>query len=963
MYRLDSWIRKFDRVLNSTDSDTLEKSSSAPVLFLVAQYLFRRVERWFPVLKGHSLSGMLSFLVLIPFLVLGPSFSSFRVSQPSAYVTLVLAYVGFFFLLWLATGCLTLFWVQFTTLATIFCLLFVVPVLKETELISFQLQTSEIHGGLYPHLLQPFAMIMAGVAMVAGIGASIALARGREEFPKDQMPELLLQRTELFEDPDKEVPLPKLHVLMLALFMVPLRFPVELLLLPSFYVVAASNGGTRDYIFIPILLFGSWLLIALGEIFERLRLGRRLMQRLFSYGGLWLTSVVIIGLAGAWLLDVSYVTTVMTSSSLLVVQYLIASFCLFWWMEYWLNRALSQRLLGLFSPTNKKPVTIPYAYTPAADLTPESIPKVVSEGRTLRLHGAGRFITIGKQKPDEKETSEGEYCWNFIDRTDLFAALAESASPKNREHVRKATKVIKQRIKTYFVLLNAGLVIVLLACGYYVETRDFKAVVTAEESESPSGIAPDMLLFPRAFGTAATPASVPMSPTGSIERPRVILVAASGGGTRAALYATSLLHGLSRIDALDDVRIVSGVSGGGLSMAWFASRYKRLLADDFVARSEAWDDYYRAMEYPYIVDVLHGGAESRIAQGVPLGQLLAESFGEQLYSKADDIGWRFNDVPESLGLILNTTLCGQFPPQHGDSKRTGAVNRFDAANSSGLFAGSRLIFTNLACRSAFDRVDQDSDTADKCMQYVVIDDGSVRLASAAALNANFPPVFPNAPVDLVRPSKDVHRFWVTDGGAQENRGVLSLLHVLKESVSHLQAKKPVDPKSLPDIHIIVAEASADSVAYSADRGVGAATVAKDQLAIVWAKSLLTQINAAYQNMQGDAKDAARIKMTMLPMPSCLRCGGIGTHWMLPKTVQVKATEVPGLESDTPVELSQKTVMQLIRDLHLPEGVEPSVEHTESNDAIQTVRKWIDNDPLFNHPAKWHELRESLKKSK
>ncbi len=966
MYRLDSLIRKLDRVVNSTDSSTLEKSPAAPQLFAVAKYLFQRIEHWFPVVKGHSLAGMLSFLALIPFLILGPSFSSFRVWQPSAYVTLLLAYVGFFFLLWLANGCLTLFWVQFTTLATIFCLLFLVPVLKESELISFDLKSSEIHGGLYPHLLLPFAMIMAGVAMLAGFGAAIALAKSREEFPADQTPELLLAKTELFEDPEKQTPLPPFRVLLLALIMVPLKFPVELLLPTSLYVVSASNGGTRDYVFIPLLLLGSWLLIAFGEIFDRLRLARRLIQRLFGYGGLWLTSVVIIGLAASWLGHVSYVTTVLASDSWLVVQYLIAAFCLFWWMEYWLNRALSERLLGLFAPTEKKPEAIPYTFTPTSSSNLANAPKVAHGGRSLRLHGAGRFITLGKH------ATEDENCWNFIDRTDLFTELANSASVEARDQVRKATKLIHQRIKTYFVLLNAGLVVLLLLCGYFVETRNMNAVVTAERSEQASGIDPDSLLFPQLKSASATDpaaaanAGVSNTPTvapatAPTPRPRVILIAASGGGTRAAVYATSLLHGLSRIDALSDVRIVSGVSGGGLSMAWFASRYERLLAEDYAARSQAWNEYYNAMEYSYIVDVLHGGAESRIAQGVPLGQLLAESFGNQLYSADHDIGWRFSHVPDSLGLILNTTLCGQFPPPNSAMKNAGPVNRFDSNNASGFGAGGRLIFTNLACRSAFENVDQDAIDSDKRMPFVVIDDGSVRLASAAALNANFPPVFPNAPVDVVVSNHDVQRYWVTDGGAQENRGVLSLLHVLKDSISRL--KKPISASALPEIHIIVAEASADSVSYSPDRGVGAATVVKDQLAILWAKSLLTQVQKTYSDLQvGEAKPAT-VEMHMLPMPSCFRCGGIGTHWMLPKSVQVRATDVPGVRNDESVELSQKTIMNMIRDLHLPSEEASRFEHPESHDSIQTVRNWINKDPLFDHPKKWQTLREKLKRKK
>ena len=59
------------------------------------------------------------------------------------------------------------------------------------------------------------------------------------------------------------------------------------------------------------------------------------------------------------------------------------------------------------------------------------------------------------------------------------------------------------------------------------------------------------------------------------QRPSLI-VAASGGGTRAAVYTAVALEGMAQIDRARDVVLLSGVSGGGVSSAVFASRFAAL---------------------------------------------------------------------------------------------------------------------------------------------------------------------------------------------------------------------------------------------------------------------------------------------------------------------------------------------------------------------------------------------------
>jgi len=111
--------------------------------------------------------------------------------------------------------------------------------------------------------------------------------------------------------------------------------------------------------------------------------------------------------------------------------------------------------------------------------------------------------------------------------------------------------------------------------------------------------------------------------------------------------------------------------------------------------------------------------------------------------------------------------------------------------------GGRLIFTNLAdrthsrlrCVAPRIRVAH----SDVRLPYVVVQDRDVPVASAAALNANFPPIFTNARVDVASETKDAacpeRSYYVTDGGATENLGLVSALYALRAALKQLQGNR------------------------------------------------------------------------------------------------------------------------------------------------------------------------------
>jgi hypothetical protein len=226
--------------------------------------------------------------------------------------------------------------------------------------------------------------------------------------------------------------------------------------------------------------------------------------------------------------------------------------------------------------------------------------------------------------------------------------------------------------------------------------------------------------------------------------------------------------------------------------------------------------------------------------------LLAESFGRR---------WGLGERREmgavrDFGLILNTTLAG---------RRRGGAGGEEAARAD--VAGGRLVLTNLALRGAFPPVELPFVPEEPLP--VIVDDPATGLAAAAALSANFPPVFSNAAVDV----GERDRYWVTDGGAADNRGLEMLLYALRAET--LPCATP------PEIHVVVIEASGASGRYSQDRGIGSAMGAGAVFA--------GQLNVELARQLG-----SRVRFHMVAMPAALRTAeAFGTHWMLQPYIAVK----------------------------------------------------------------------------
>jgi hypothetical protein len=320
-------------------------------------------------------------------------------------------------------------------------------------------------------------------------------------------------------------------------------------------------------------------------------------------------------------------------------------------------------------------------------------------------------------------------------------------------------------------------------------------------------------------------------------------------------------------------------------------------------------------------------------------------------------------------LILNSAISGH---PYGDSEllegRVAPPGESCVSQSRPYanLSGGRLIFTNLDNLSGFP--EPSTDAPDMWLPYRIVNDGSVKLAAAAALTANFPPVFSNARVRLVTRANvrcTAQSYFVTDGGATENLGLVSALFALRGTLSQLASDT-----RLSDIHVLALEASAIDYDYRDDRGVGAATGgSKERINAGLTQALLKEVGALV------AAHGATLRVHYLPLPVAFRSrGGFGTHWMFAQNVRVTnplLTSVPdwkqsllGLAGDERaqdhVDLGRAQVLLVWRALFDP--VEPICRRAEhvvkdpksapagwSTD-VQLVSRWIcGHDDRRNRP--------------
>lgn len=705
-------------------------------------------------------------------------------------------------------------------------------------------------ASLYTHAFIPLSV---AVSVALGVGAMLVGPTFKWAVSVSKYGDYL-KCTELFASRGAKAP-PSIGRVVTGFIAVVSRAPLALLVLPAIATLLVPP------VWIPAVPIAAGLLcvVALGTaaLNERFAIMWLLFQQVLFNGGAFVVSLLVVILAALRLWEVTYVTTLFDSAAWWTIAVLIATaYVLSWWFDYWLERMLTDELLRLLDPHARGVASVSYEITSDAART-----TVPASNRLLQVHGAGRFLVL---------SSAGKISYFQAYRPmQLIELLAASGAPGG-----KATPTPNQlaaRIANYQVLTTSVLVAIVAIAGWHLHRGEQLPQVRLQQTSG--GVSLHALLMKAA-------------PAGSDDR--VIVFAASGGGTRAAVFAAAALEGIAAQGKADRILLGSGVSGGGAALAYFAGKRRELIANS----PKAWDDYFDTMTKPFIQDVLERSTEWRMMSSGRLGMLLSESFRRRWNLPEDR-----NKLAQisDMGLILNTSLAGQFKrPLDAPRKEPLYVNEptYREQGTTSTLAGGRLLLTNLVFQESLVRPPLEPDVGGEKLP-VLIRSADLRLEDAAALNANFPPVFSNAAIDV----DEQARYWVTDGGAIDNRGIETLLYAVRLEL------KNVSSADLPRLHIIVADASAFSTAYSQDRGLSTVTGGGSRYASHLNAELLDAIRERYKD------NPERFEFSYIMMPGILReSGSFGTHWMLQDRIKVR-------NGTDRVTISGQEMVKVIRALH------------------------------------------------
>lgn len=754
-----------------------------------------------------------------------------------------------------------------------------VPLIERLELTAAPVR--EASDLPYRHIFEAWAPCIVAVLALAPCIARCIFRRvpddERERFRR------LLAGEELFVRPqDPELSGRRIGY---ALIYGPAYHPLHLLLFPS--LVALVVAAKWLYLAVVLAGFFSFLLLVWGNVSSRWQQLNIYIERWFLRGTPLLVSLVVIVVAILRVAQFDYVSTILDAAPFgFVFGLVLMNYVLFWLVEYWTSRAAAAQLLRVLAPDTAIADEVRIAYAPsfhAPDVPAYEEVEVHRDGRYLMSHSTGRFVavgTVGKLDPQpQAAASAGNPVTAFHGYylMELFSRLGERTGPeRERNQNHEFVLDIVRRTAVYFFWMNFLLFVVTAAfvICFLRQNLPFNAidpVITVRAAPSP----PEQLVDLASLLTQN--AQKPENPV----RPAIVVVG-SGGGTRAALYTASVLNGLHRLGVDGDIVLVSGVSGGGAALAYYAANRDALTAQAPSAApgpcpGDAWTCFTKDVTEPFIEDVLNGGTEWRLFGTTPLSTLLAESFARRLPSLQS----RFGSIKQPA-LILNATMISHPDAESQVLERTidKSPTCDEAERTYKPMGGGRLIFTNVRDVKAFpNREDKlENPIPDVRLPYRIVQDADAALAIPAAVNANFPPVFPSVRIrfDGKGPNGCQYlSYYASDGGAEENLGLISALYALESALAKVSegAARP--------IHVVIAEASAVTYDYSQDRGLSAALGGStERLTGGLTNELIDRVRQKLHDPSGEKKS---IQFHYLDLPLAFRArGGFGTHWMYAK---------------------------------------------------------------------------------
>jgi hypothetical protein len=836
--------------------------------------------------------------------------------------------------------------------------LLVLGLIIVTWLVLATPRAREADGVPYRQAYSVFAAAMFALALFCRQFAKGLFKESAPRLQPDFM--LALRNSELFVsrgDPDLSI-----HRVWHAIVNGAVYQPLMLFLMPALVAIVVPDRYLYGSCGAAFLF--SVLLLAWGSISIRWHQMVLYVRRWFLTGTPFAVSVIVIALAGARLVGNQYVATVLGAAPFgAIFMWIVMVYGLLWLFEHVVNQALGIELFSILSPGDPpERGFMPYLVRGFDNM------RVAPSDRYIAMHGAGRFAVVGRHTNPASEVA----LFHTYGYAELFSVLAANGAllednlqiPGLAKRLDEGAREVERRAKLYFNLVNAALLLMFACFAVYATSHDrhysTQAVVQARAHTPADRTQFDLKEALLARARAGQPA---------------LIVAASGGGSRAAVYTVSALEGLARLGVADDIVLVSGVSGGGVALAIFAAYRDRLTEGD-TYDPKPWQAFKDELSQPFIQDVIEGAMEWRLVGATPLSALLVESFERRLGAGVP----RSFAAIQDLGLILNTSITGH-PAQDSVLLSNAIQPPAQESSSAGCvpysyLSGARLAFTNLNSLSAFPRFRQ-SRLPDVDFPYVLISDPQVSIAGAAALNANFPPVFPNARVDVLDAQSSCNgrrSYYVTDGGATENLGLISALYALQSAL----ADWPSDT-AFPEIHIVALEASASDFDYRQDRGVSTATGgAKERLAGGLTETLLRSLETRIHQSALTNASASALELHYLTMPMTLRSrGGVGTHWMLANDILVtnphrvrpvgfvaRAFAIGPGASDR-VRITRDELFELLNAMHSPDDALCDPQRAFTKDAA-IVARWIcgtEQGPMADlHVQAWRSLIRAFSES-
>ncbi|MDK1481956.1 hypothetical protein [Sinorhizobium sp. 6-117] len=178
---------------------------------------------------------------------------------------------------------------------------------------------------------------------------------------------------------------------------------------------------------------------------------------------------------------------------------------------------------------------------------------------------------------------------------------------------------------------------------------------------------------------------------------------------------------------------------------------------------------------------------------------------------------------------------------------------------------------------------------------------------------------------------------MTDGGAVENRGAITLYFSVRETMRRSPAAARLAP-----LHVVVADVSASDDHYVESFGFNSVLGAGGQLGLALEGELLADLKDIYCGRN------STITVHEIAMPAVLRNGGIGTHWLLPGSLTFTDPK-----TGDRVTLSADDVKKLVIALH--DNTAPVFD--DPKDAAKVVG-WARED-VPSHQQRWQALLWAL----